>query len=399
MHHMAEACARAERRLDYDSQLIDVEKPDTWEGAEHADIHVLHTDVPEFFRVKLTKKWRLIFVPHGTPECVMECTVENHGRPGYGQQDGWASLRHLLKTADATITFWPRHQAFYQSLMPIERRIHCVPMGVDREFWAGGTAHGKYAGTPSVWMSENPHRIKWPLDVLMCWPWVLEQVITARLHNHYVVYPLHRFFIDLANSNGAAYGCYLSAATFAHESLRDIWKDFDFHLSPVRYGDHNTLSMQAAATGLKTISYRGNEYAHYWITEGDQRVMAQELVAIFKGEVEARVPTPVPDLADMGKAMIAIYEAALAAPSPLDARLPVLTSLADSGPPATEGEATEVPLDAPMSIPTMAREMGRTFDPSKLPPSISLVCSRKGFGSSQRKKRIRRDFSMILTVM
>lgn len=312
MHHAAKACAQAERLLGIDSELIDIGVLEQWEGAEHADIHVLHTDVPESFRAKITRDYKMVFVAHGTPEHVMEVTVENHARPGYGIADGWGSLRHLVQHADAVVTFWPRHQWFYQTLVPKERQIRCIPLGVDVEFWKAGTMTGKFAGSPSVWTSENQARIKWCLDLLMCWPEVLREHVTARLHAHYIPFGLHRFFIDLANSNGAAYGSYLSSATWKHEDLRSMWKGLDFFLSPVRYGDHNCVFLQAAATGIKTISYRGNEYADFWITEGDQRAMAQELVAIFKGQVEPRTnKLPVPTLEDMGKAMIEVYRSIL----------------------------------------------------------------------------------------
>jgi hypothetical protein len=318
MHHVAEACAKAERRLGHDSELIDIGKPEQWDGAEWADIHVLHTDFPDAFRPRITKDYRVVFVVHGTPEVVMETTVENHARPGYGQPDGWGQLRHLIKTCDAVVTFWPRHQAFYQSMVPKERTIYSVPLGVDVEFWAGGSCPAKYAGTPSVWMSENQARIKWAYDVLVCWSWVLDELRGARLHAHYIPTGLHRFFFDLANSNGAAAGAYLSAACFAHEDLRNMWKGFDFFLSPVRYGDHNHLFMQAAATGVRTISYAGNQYADYWIAEGDQREMAHQLVRIFRGEVAPRADKwPVPTLEDMGEAMLRVY-GTLMQPSPAD---------------------------------------------------------------------------------
>lgn len=317
MHHAAAACALAERRLGYDSELIDIADQEQWLGAEHADIHVLHTDFPEAFRSRVTKDYKLIFVVHGTPEHVIELTVENHSRPGYGQPDGWASLRHLITRSDAVVTFWPRHQAFYQSLVPKERRIRFVPLGVDVDWWRQGETGGHYAGAPAVWMSENQARIKWALDVLMCWPWVLEEVRLARLHAHYLPMPIHRFFIDLANSNGAAWGSYLSSGVFPHEALRGMWKGFDYLLSPVRYGDHNCLFMQAAACGLKTISYAGNEYADFWIPEGDQREMARALSRIFRGEVEPRAnKLPVPTLEDMGRALIEVYNDTLGVPQP-----------------------------------------------------------------------------------
>lgn len=314
MHHAAESCAKAERLLGLDSELIDVADPQQWLGAEHADIHVLHTDVPEAFRITVTKDYKVVFVVHGTPEHVMEMTVDNHARPGYGQADGWGSLRHLIKSTDAVVTFWPRHRDFYQSMVPKERHIHFVPLGIDVDFWAAGKSNGKLAGSPSVWSCENQARIKWGLDVLIAWAGVLEQIPTARLHSHYIPVNLHRFFIDLANSNGAAAGSFLSAGYWKHEDLRNIWKGADFYISPVRYGDHNCLSLQAEATGLKVISYAGNEYASYWLSEGDQRVMAKQLIAILKGEVAPRADkTPVPTLEQMGAAMIDVYRSILPA--------------------------------------------------------------------------------------
>jgi hypothetical protein len=318
MHHAALACVEAERRLGHDAQLVDVALEATWDAAKRADIHVSHTHFPDVMRQRARRKGqppRVVFVAHGTPEHVVDSTIEQLSHPGYAPADGWMLLRHWLRVADAIVTFWPRHAAIYRSLGAIERPVFTVPLGVDREFWAAGVDKGKYAGTPSVWTSENQHRIKWVLDVLLAWPWVVAKVPLARLHAHYIPNMLHRVFIDLANSNGAAYTSYLSAATYAHDALRDLWKSFDFVLGLVRYGDHNCLSMQAAATGVATISYAGNEYATHWIAEGDQRTMAEQLVRIFSGKAKARTPLPVPDLADMGAAMVAIYEGVLARPA------------------------------------------------------------------------------------
>lgn len=315
MHHAAEACAEAERRLGHDSKVIDTEQAVTWGEGVDADIHVNHTHLPDLVRERTTKDYRVVFVGHGTPEHVMENSINAAAAPGYGQPNGWMMLREWLRSADAVVTFWPRHQAFYQAMMPACRLIDCVPMGVDTAFWAGGVDNGKYAGTPSVWTSENQHNMKWVLDLISAWPDVRRAIPKARLHAHYIPANLHQFMIDYANSNGTSYVSYLSSNVYPHDSLRSIWKSFDFFLGLVRYGDHNCLSMQAAASGLKTISYRGNQYADYWVTEGDQREMARELVAIFKGQIAPRTDklSP-PDLLDMGRAMLAIYERILTLP-------------------------------------------------------------------------------------
>lgn len=310
MNHVARSCAEAERRLGHDAEVVDCQAGgDAWEQAADADVHVSHTHFPDGMRERCTKPCKVVFVAHGTPEHVMDMTIEAFAHPGYGPADGWMLLRHLVKTADAVVTFWDRHRWIYQSLVPKERTIHAVPLGVDKEFWTQGVDQGHYAGSPAVWTSENQHRIKWALDLLIAWPDVVKEVPGARLHAHYIPTNLHRFFMDLANSNGAAYYSYLSGGTYTHEVLRSMWRSFDFFLSPVRYGDHNNLFMQAATTGLKTISYAGNVYADYWIPEGDQRAMVKQLAAIFRGEVEPRSDKQdVPDIMEMGKAMVSIYE-------------------------------------------------------------------------------------------
>ncbi len=309
MHHVAKSFAQIECQLGLESDIVDIDKPEEWEAAEHADVHVMHTHFPDAMRKRIKKPLKLVVVTHGTPEHVLEQTIEQYAHGAYAPGDGWMMMREYLRSADAIVTFWPRHQAIYESFVPKGRIIDCLPIGVDLAFWGGGVSPGKYAGAPSVWSSENQHRIKWCLDQLMAWPWVTEEFPEARFHLHYIPWPMHRHFIDLANTNGAAYRSYISAGTFKHKQLRNIWKAFDYFWSPVRYGDTNHLFMQAAATGLTTISYAGNPYADFWIREGDQREMAKDMIAIFKGDVAPRADKlPVPSLEAMGRQMIGVYE-------------------------------------------------------------------------------------------
>lgn len=310
MNHVAQQCADAETRLGHDSKLVDVAKAETWDETAGADVHVMHTALPDPVRVR-GGNYKLVFVPHGTPEHVVENVVDGIERGGYAPGDAWMLLKNWLHEADATVTFWHRHQWVYQQMVPKAARpsIHFVPLGVDTAFWRGGTCRGKYAGEPSVWMSENQHRIKWGLDVLMAWPAIRQALPLARLHANYIPTGLLKIFYDLTTTNGAGYTSWLASATYDHANLRDIFASVDFLVSPVRYGDHNNLFMQAAAAGMQTVSYPGNEYADYWMPQGDQREMAKALIPILRGDVDPRPDKlPVPELEDMGRAMIAVYE-------------------------------------------------------------------------------------------
>jgi hypothetical protein len=307
MCNVAKSMAEAETRLGLDSLTVDVLKPETWEEAQDADIHVVHTDFPASMRKRVTKPLKIVWVAHGTPEHVFEGAVED-GKKGYGHADGFMLMQFWLNTADARVTLWPRHQWLYQSMVSKGAVIDCVPMGVDLEFWKGGSDLGRYAGKPSVWTAENPHRIKWPLHVFQMWPEIRKELPEAVLHANYLPNDMHRWFFPLVNSNGTSHGAHIGPFTFPHENLRSIFKSIDFFLGLVRYGDTNHLAMQANAAGAKTISYPGNPYSDYWVPEGDQRRTAEALIEILKGDAEPRAKNVVPDFMDTAQAMDTIFQ-------------------------------------------------------------------------------------------
>lgn len=306
MHRVAENIATGERALGLDSVLVDCTKRcDEW--ALPADVHVVHTHLPD--EVRFTSKAKIVWVAHGTPDHVFQSSVESGSQGGYGHSDSLMLMQEWLRAADARVTFWERHAWIYKSMVPRGTRIDLVPLGVDKAFWAGGVDRGKYAGSPSVLTAENCHYIKWPYDLFVAWREVYEATMgKAKLHAVYLPRDMHRWFFPLVNANGASYGAHISPITFGHDDLRNVFKSVDFVLGLVRYGDFNQLSLQANAAGAKTISYRGNEYADYWVTEGDQRAMAKELAAILRGEASPRDKTPVPDIAETARAMKALYE-------------------------------------------------------------------------------------------
>lgn len=310
MHRVAESTAEAEVKLGLDSRNIDcsVHSPE-WEESLDADVHVVHTHLPEWVRRRAKKGFKVVWVAHGTPDHVFQGSVEVGQASSYGHADPFMLMQHWLKNADARVTFWPRHHWIYSQLVDKGIKVHLIPLGVDKAFWAGGASRGKYQGTPSVLYAENPHWIKWPFDLYLVWPEIAEGIEDAKLHSIYMPRDMHRWVFPLVNRNGTSFHAHISPITFAHEELRNVFKSVDFQVGLVRYGDFNQLSLQAnAAAGCKTVSYNGNEYADYWVQEGDQRVIAKELSAILKGEVEPRKKTPVPDISETATAMKSIYE-------------------------------------------------------------------------------------------
>lgn len=316
MNNVAQTMVDAERKLGLNSIFLNIEIDSDWDQALDADIHVSHTHIPVMYRGKswkkqVTKPFKMVALFHGTPEHIFEGAVTAGENGAYAPGNSLMIMQRDLKVADARVTFWPRHQAIYETMVDKGTRVHCVPFGVDKEFWAAGVSRGKYQGDPSLWTGENCHTIKWPFDLLTMWPNVSEEVDSAYLHVCYVPFDQHRYWFPWIHANGAYYRSHVGAWTYPHSELRNVFKSVDYFIGLVRKGDFNRLSIEANAAGMKTISWAGNEYSDYWLTEGDERVQARELIAILNGDTEPRKKTIVPDSSEMGQAMKDIYEGIL----------------------------------------------------------------------------------------
>jgi len=311
MHRVAESIALAECALGHDSILVNPQQPNEWDAGVDADIHVLHTHFPVAMTKRLSKPQKIVYVAHGTPDHVFQSSVEDGSNFPYGFSNTLLQEMNWLKNADARVTFWPRHQWIFQQMVDNGTKVHLVPLGVDKAFWSAGATRGRFAGAPSVFAAENAHYIKWPYDLFVAWPDVARALDEATLHCIYLPKDMHWWFAPFCYANGSAYRSHISPITFDTEGLRNAFQSTDFFCGLVRYGDFNQLSLQANAAGATTISYAGNDYADYWVTEGDQRILVRELTAILKGETPKRAKTPVPDISETAAAMVAIYEGIL----------------------------------------------------------------------------------------
>jgi len=307
MYHMAETLARAEAMAGLDSWLVNCQDPAGYGPILDADIQVIHTHLPDDVRLQLTRPLKLVWVAHGTPEYVFQKSVEAGLNQGYGASDSWQLVQHWMQVADALVTFWPRQQAIWQSFCDKRTVVECIPQGIDTGFWTPGESRGKYLGAPSLFTAENCDYSKWPLDLFFAWPWVCQAIPTAHLHTVYLPQDQARWWYPLLNRNGSGFKTISAAYYLDPAALRNAFRSTDYFIGLVRYGTENLLCRQANASGAKTISYRGNALADFWITEGDQRGMAQELTAILKGEVEPRAKQAVPDIGETVKALQHIY--------------------------------------------------------------------------------------------
>lgn len=308
LHRVAEDLSLNERSMGHESKVIVSTDKAQWDEGMGADIHVSHSHIPDSV---LKKDSKVVWVGHGTPEHCFQISVEQGLRGTYAPSDSFMVSQYWLQHADAVVTFWERHRAIWKTLCDRHTEVHCIPLGVDTDFWKPFAGRGRFAGSPSLFSAENCHYIKWPLDLFIMWPFITEELREARLHCHYVPSDQHRWWFPLVNRNGAYYRSFISGNRFNDAELLNAFNSVDYYIGLVRYGDFNRIALEAKASGTKVISYRGNPYADYWLTEGDQRIMAQELLEILRGNVKPRETVVIPDIGDTARAMIRIYERVL----------------------------------------------------------------------------------------
>ena len=308
MNTVARSLCDAEKALGLDSYLINTDEEETFATAPKADVNVVHTHLSQ---EAIYSDTPVVWIAHGTPEVMFNSAYEQTIINGtYGHADAWMLTQFWLRRADAIVTFWPRHAEIWRTMVDRRTNVHLVPGGVDREFWKPIPTAGKFAGKPSVFTAENSYTIKWPYDLFIAWPWVMKHkdLHDAKLHAIYLPKDQHRFFFPLVNANGASFGGYISAHTFDQAGMRNAYCSTDFVCNLVRYGDFNTLTLEATSCGARVISYPGNPYATYWINEGDQRVMAEQLIDILTGKAAQRVPAAIPSVEATAKGMKQVYE-------------------------------------------------------------------------------------------
>lgn len=300
---MATDLAGAEKALGLDTVVCDTFNKDTWDKGMDADVHVIHSHIPDKLAFDTTKK--IVAFQHGSPEHSFQVSVEQGINHGYGAGDSLSIGIYFVKRADAIVTFWERHGHIWESMT--SKPVYVIPMGVDRSFWTQQEGVTPLAGEPSVFTAENSWPQKWPLDLVFFWPRIVEAFPEARLHALNLPQDQMRFWTELAVSNSTHYTSYMYTIKLDHDHLRNFFSASSYYYSPVHYGDHNRVSMEASACGCKVISFEGNEYADYWIREGNGQRQADDLIAILKGEVEPRQKEDVPDLMDTAQAMLTIY--------------------------------------------------------------------------------------------
>jgi hypothetical protein len=312
MNTVAQDMADAERDLGLPSIALNCGDKAEIDAGIDADIHVVHTHIPDKVDIGRSKDSKVVWVAHGTPEHCFTTSLEKGTALGPSASDSWMISLRMLQMADASVTFWPRHQAIWQNMADRRTIVECIPMGVSSKFWnppAPGVVTESMVGNPSILALENSHAIKWPLDFCFAFPELMRKHPEIKFHLFCLPFDQFKWWMPLINRTGAAYKSYVNAMRLSKPEMLQAFHGADFMLSPVRYGDFNRTCLEAAASGCKVISFNGNPYAHYWIPEGDHRIQAEAIDQIIKGNAAEMTPRAKPvDNEVMAREMIKVYE-------------------------------------------------------------------------------------------
>ena len=110
MGNVALELSAKEREMGLDSLALNGDNPVEIPQGIDADIHVIHTHLPDELDFK---KAKTIWVIHGTPETCFQASVNEGSNNLHGVGDAWMGIYHWLRNADRIVTFWERHKAIW----------------------------------------------------------------------------------------------------------------------------------------------------------------------------------------------------------------------------------------------------------------------------------------------
>ena len=69
---VAKSLVKTEKKLGIDSNLCNYETPEKHLDMYDADIHVIHSHLPDIIKIKNTKPLKTVWIGHGSPEHILQ---------------------------------------------------------------------------------------------------------------------------------------------------------------------------------------------------------------------------------------------------------------------------------------------------------------------------------------
>jgi glycosyltransferase involved in cell wall biosynthesis len=242
----------------------------SWEQAKKADIHVLHSWIPDEIKKDKTKKH--VAVLHGPNEHMLWKEFTSN------RTDEAFNLHlRILWTYDATIVHY-QHEQDILELYDENNRLHLVPNSIDLDRYRGEpTFKWEFRNHPAILSCDTVRLEKLPAQIMWAMPKIAKRVPTARLNLFSL--PLEGISTwrnMFCKSKGREVENLCENIQFEINDLRPFMRGADIGFNNNMNGIQSRAQMEMMAMGVPVIAYNG-EYTPYIARIWDLNSIAEQV--------------------------------------------------------------------------------------------------------------------------
>ena len=247
-----------------------------------ADVHMIHYT----FDKRLGKLKPKVFMAHGTPEAVLESSLQTTDRA-----QALLSGAEWTNKFEGTIVTSQRGKLFWGAFAEDPSKIHVVNKGIDLEWWQRSGSKRDLRGEPSVLYGEVWRGIKHPALLFYAMDELYKRNDQARL-NAWALSMKRRLWESFIEQAGFTKFLGQDNIPGIEDYPEHFYSRGDVLVSPVIYGDLSRVAQEAMACGCPVVSWDTDPYGEnypYKVAKGfDVRSMADKIEEAYNEVLDDR---------------------------------------------------------------------------------------------------------------
>jgi glycosyltransferase involved in cell wall biosynthesis len=243
--------------------------PIPWTKAKEADIHVLHSWIPNEIRELKGKKF--VAVLHGPNEHMFwkEWVSER-------KEEAFNLHINILWKYDATVVL-NKHEFDILELYDEHNRLHYIPNSIDLERYQGEEMTWKYTNHPAIISCDVLRLEKLPIHIIWAMPRIAKRIPEARLNIFSLALePIATYRSVFCRSKERNLEHLCENIQLENNNLTPFMKGADIGFNNNVSGIASRVTMEMQAMGVPVISY-GGEYTPYIAKVWDLDSIAEQV--------------------------------------------------------------------------------------------------------------------------
>lgn len=256
-----------EGRVDIDDGWL---SPISWENAKKADIHVLHSWIPDEIKKDKTKKH--IAVLHGPSEHMLwkEWISER-------KEEAFNLHINILWKYDATVVL-NKHELDIMELYDEHGKLHYIQNSIDLERYQTDEFSWKYNNHPAIMSCDVVRLEKLPAHIMWAMPRIVKRIPQARLNLFSLqLEPIATYRNIFCRSKGRNLEHLCESIQLENKNLQPFMRGADIGFNNNVSGIASRVTMEMQAMGVPVISY-GGTYTPYIAKIWDLDSIAEQVV-------------------------------------------------------------------------------------------------------------------------